>query len=322
MNDVKDLVSRAIEGHAGSVARLISGAERGEIGESEMQRLHAAGSGCYVIGVTGVPGSGKSTLVAALIRHQQARRLNMAVLAVDPTSSYSGGALLGDRIRMSALAGDPPVFIRSMATRGNLGGLALATGDAVTILAASGRDVVIVETVGVGQDEVDIAKASHTTILVSVPGLGDDVQSMKSGVLEIADIHAVNKSDMQGSDKVVAELKEMLRLGGDVEPGHWRPPVVSLSALTDDGVDRLIDAIDGHRAWLQDSGHWGVRESQIAESRIRLALTEMLMKRIQDPAGSAGLREVVDAVRKGHMSPRTAATRLIDSSSMARAFDE
>lgn len=305
-------MGQAVNGDLTAAARLITSAERGALSDVDMGRLHAASEHCHVIGVTGASGSGKSTLVAALARTHRSHGRRLAVLAVDPTSPYSGGAILGDRIRMSELSDDPEFFVRSMATRGTMGGLARATGDAVTILAASGRDMVIIETVGVGQDEVEIATASHTTVVVSVPGLGDDVQAMKAGVLEIADIHVVNKADLDGADRVIAQLRDMLRLGRPTPATDWCPPVLAVSARDRDGIDELVAAVDDHRTWLVDNGQWAVRESEIAEARIRAALTELLMQRVEDPTTSADLRAAIDAVRRRRTSPRAAAAQLLD----------
>ena len=204
-----------------------------------------------------MPGSGKSTLVAKLAAEMRRTDRRVGIVAIDPSSPFSGGAILGDRIRMSEVCGDPGVFVRSMATRGALGGLARGTLDAVDILDAAGYEIVIVETVGVGQDEVDIARAAHTTVVVSAPGLGDDIQAIKAGILEIADIHVVAKSDRPDADRTVDRPKSMLAMGPPSKSsGDWQPPVLRTSALSGDGIVALRDAIDAHRAALEgERGH-------------------------------------------------------------------
>src|SRR5215217_3746892 len=249
----EELVERAIDGHVPSIARLISRLENrgGPEGDAILKRLHAEGGRAHVIGITGAAGSGKSTLVTALARELRARDKTVGIVAVDPSSSITGGSILGDRIRMQEHTLDPGVFVRSMSTRGSLGGLSRATIDAVTVLDASGRDVVIIETVGVGQDEVDVVQAAHTVAVVSVPGMGDDIQAIKAGLLEIADLHVVNKADRPDTDRTVAELRTMLGL---VPAGDWELPILPTDARDGTGIAELVDAFDAHREWLADSG--------------------------------------------------------------------
>ena len=250
--DVDQLVEGVLAGDRRAVARAISFVEDGS---SELPALSA---GVYprtgrasTIGLTGAPGVGKSTLAAALVGAARARDLRVAVLAVDPTSPYTGGALLGDRVRMQEHATDPGVFIRSMATRGHLGGMALAAPEAVRILDAAGYDLVVVETVGVGQAEVDVAAATDTAVVVLAPGLGDAVQMAKAGILEVADVFVVNKEDREGAGEVVRELHQMLHLGATRE---WDPPVLTTTATTRDGLDDLWNEIERHRTWATDAG--------------------------------------------------------------------
>ena len=253
MRSDEELVERAIDGHVPSVARLISRLEsRGREGDAILQRLHAEGGEAHVIGITGAAGSGKSTLVTALARELRKRGKTVGIVAVDPSSSISGGSILGDRIRMQEHALDPGVFVRSMSTRGSLGGLSRATIDAVTVLDASGRDVVIIETVGVGQDEVDVVQAAHTVAVVSVPGMGDDIQAIKAGLLEVADLHVVNKADRPDTDRTIAELRNMLGLGPAPATGSCRscPPSPATARASPSSPTRF----EAHRAWLDGLG--------------------------------------------------------------------
>src|SRR5262245_38056859 len=222
-----DLVAGVLAGETRAIARLLTRAEAADDeGKPALEAIFRHAGRAHVIGITGVPGSGKSTLVAKLTAEIRRTGRRVGIVAIDPSSPFSGGAILGDRIRMGDVARDPGVFVRSMATRGALGGLARGTLDAVDILDAAGFETVVIETVGVGQDEVDVARAAHTTVVVSSPGLGDDIQAIKAGILEIADIHVVGKSDRPDADKTAADLKAMLALGAPTQrSGSWRPPV-------------------------------------------------------------------------------------------------
>lgn len=284
----------------------------------------------YVIGVTGSPGAGKSTLTDRLIAHYRQAGKKVGVIAVDPTSPFTGGAILGDRIRMQGHATDKGVFIRSLATRGNLGGLSRATGDCLLVLDAYGCDVVIVETVGVGQDEIDIAQLAHTTVVVLVPGMGDDIQAIKAGILEVADVFAVNKADLDGADRVVRELKVMLELRHAVRappldhdahhnmvrakaegraleavqgPPEWEPAIQKVIAAKDQGVDELVAAIERHREFLDSSGQRGVRERGRALAQFLALLRERLVRaglerlerergQLEDVAGRIARRQI------------------------------
>src|SRR5204862_947254 len=222
----------------------------------------------YTVGLTGSPGVGKSSLAEQLVRAARARDRTVAVLAIDPTSPFSGGALLGDRLRMQAHATDPGVFIRSMATRGHLGGMALAAPEALRVLDASGKDLIIVETVGVGQAEVEVASATDTTLVVVSPGWGDAVQVAKAGILEIADVFVVNKSDKEGAGEAARDLRHMLKMGAEAP---WTPPVVQTSAATGDGIDDLWEAIDQHRKHLESTG----RGEELRRARLLAEVEEM-----------------------------------------------
>ena len=265
-----DLLPRIEKGETFAVARLISRAEAGVAEAREaLGSIYRKAGRAHVVGITGVPGSGKSTLVGVLVAKLRARGESVAVVAIDPSSPYSGGAILGDRIRMADVALDPGVFIRSMATRGATGGMAHAALDVVDVLDVAGFDWIVIETVGVGQDEVEIAHASHTTVVVSAPGLGDEVQAIKAGILEIADIHVVSKCDRSDANRTMADLKMMLK---DAMPqdGNWRPPVVGISSLKAEGFEQLLDAITRHRDAL--SGQAGDKRRR-AIARFRLSKT-------------------------------------------------
>jgi LAO/AO transport system kinase len=284
---IVDQIADVEAGNQVALARLITRLENRPLGSKmpEVAFLYGRPESAHVIGVTGPAGSGKSTLVGALARQMASPSVSLGILAVDPSSPISGGALLGDRIRMSGLSADSDVFIRSMATRGMLGGLAPAVFDAVAALAVSGRTHVIIETVGVGQDEVEIASAAQTTIVVSVPGLGDHVQAMKAGLLEVADIHVVNKADLPGADKVSAELLDMLRGQVGDEQG-WVPPVVATSLEQGRGIEEVVDAMEQHRSWLTSSGDGERRRRSLVERRLRSAVLEIVTRRfdgVPDP---------------------------------------
>ncbi len=305
-----DLAKRVLAGEVPAIARMISWAERGALdGAGEFAEIYRAGGGARVVGITGPPGAGKSTLVAALGSELRRRGLTLGVVAVDPTSPYSGGSVLGDRIRMQALWDDPDVFIRSMATRGALGGLSRATADAVAILDAAGKDVVLVETVGVGQDEVEIAQAAHTVVVVSAPGLGDEVQTLKAGVLETADVHVVNKADRPGADRTIAELKSMLALGS---PGAWPLPVLPTCAETGQGVADLVDALVGHHQWLVTSGGLDERRRLIARHRLKTLVTALLHERLDRPVPGSALETGVEALARRTSDPWTVANALLE----------
>jgi LAO/AO transport system kinase len=274
-----DLAQRVLRGDRRAVARAISLVEDGapELADLSAALYPHTGS-AYTIGLTGSPGVGKSSLVSALAKAARARDVTVAVLAIDPTSPFSGGALLGDRVRMQSHATDPGVFIRSMATRGHLGGMALAAPEAIRILDASGRDLVIVETVGVGQAEVEIATAADTTLVVVAPGWGDAVQVAKAGILEIADVFVVNKADRDGTNDAVRDLNLMVRQG---PRGPWTPPVVRTSTVTGEGVDDLWDAIAKHRAHGESSGDLAGRRGR----RLLEEVQSMVAARLHDEVG-------------------------------------
>ena len=306
-----DLVPGVLAGEIRAIARLLT---RAEAGDDEcrpaLEVIFRHAGRAHVVGITGVPGSGKSTLVAKLAAEIRRTGRRIGIVAIDPSSPFSGGAILGDRIRMGDVAADPGVYVRSMATRGALGGLARGTLDAVDILDAAGYDLVVIETVGVGQDEIEVVRAAHTTVVVSAPGLGDDIQAIKAGILEIADIHVVSKSDRPGADSTRADLKSMLTMGpSSTRSGDWQVPVLSSCALSGDGVVALRDAIDAHRAALDACGAMAARRAEINERRLFLAGEEILrgaLSRQRD--GRVG--ELIALLDARVLGPHAAAKRL------------
>ena len=316
----RELEAGVIKGDTRAIARLLTRAESGTAeARASLDAMYAHAGRAHVVGITGVPGSGKSTLVARLAAALRSAGRKVAIVAVDPSSPFSGGAILGDRIRMGALAGDPGVYVRSMATRGALGGLARGTLEAVDILDAAGFDVVMIETVGVGQDEVDVARAAHTTVVVSAPGLGDDIQAIKAGILEIADIHVVSKCDRPDANRTIADLKNMLALGlgpdtrksgSDPVLPRWRPPVVATSSLRDEGVSELLAAIDRHREAMQASGEIEARRTSIAERRM-LAAGEQILREQFARHRDGKIAALLDDVKARTLSPHSAAEALL-----------
>ena len=307
-----DLVQPALDGKVVAVARLLTRAENGgdEVFEA-LGEIYRHTGRAHIVGITGVPGSGKSTLMALLTQHIRKSGRRVGIVAVDPTSPFSGGAILGDRIRMNQLTGDPGVFIRSMATRGAQGGLARTTLDVVDVLDAAGFEVVLIETVGVGQDEIDVVQAAHTTVVISAPGLGDDIQMVKAGVLEIADIHAVSKCDRSDANRTITDLKDMLRMNAASESFGWQLPVIATSGETGEGVDQLVAKIDAHLRFLKKTGRLRQRQQRIAEQRLLKAAEELLRDefgRHRDGSVATLVRRLMS--RQSH--PHAAAKRLID----------
>ncbi|WP_205470960.1 methylmalonyl Co-A mutase-associated GTPase MeaB [Nocardioides sp. SYSU D00038] len=310
---VPDLVARARDGESRAVARLISLVEdESPLLREVMAALAPYGSRARVVGITGSPGVGKSTSTNALVRELRAAGRRVGVLAVDPSSPFSGGALLGDRVRMGDHALDEGVYIRSMAARGHLGGLAWTTPQALRVLDAAGFDVVLIETVGVGQSEVEVAGLADTTVVLLAPGLGDGIQAAKAGILEIGDLYVVNKADRDGADQVRRDLRSMLKLAERTE-GAWRPPVLATVAQSGRGVAEVVAALDDHHAWLSEHGELERRRVRRARDEIEaIALTALR-------AGWAGVHGATDldvlaaAVVGGETDPYAAADRLLES---------
>ncbi len=303
-------MQQALAGERRALARLLSLVENGEPEGREALRLLYPHSGrAHVVGITGAAGSGKSTLIFALARALRAQGKKVGVVAVDPTSPFTRGALLGDRIRMQGLTSDPGVFIRSMASRGAIGGLAPATMDMVTVLDAVGKDVVIVETVGAGQDEVEIMDAAHTVVVVTVPGMGDEIQALKAGIFEIAHILVVNKADLPRADLLARQLAEFVNL--EREDG-WRVPVVQTVAIREDGVAPLVEALAAHRQHLLSTTALERVRRQQARRRLLSAVHRQLWEMVRETVAlEGGWEEVVEAVARREVDPFTAAQELV-----------
>jgi LAO/AO transport system kinase len=336
------LAARVLAGDVRAASRLMRHVDDGEPSAvAELQSLFPHTGQAYVLGVTGSPGAGKSTLTDRLVAGLRAKGKTVGVLCVDPTSPFTGGAILGDRIRMQEHATDDGVFIRSLATRGALGGLSRATGDCIRILDAMGRNVVVVETVGVGQDEIDVAQMAHTTVVVTVPGMGDDIQAIKAGILEVADVFVVNKADLDGADRTVRELRQMLELRhavraspgdhdsrhrrirtpaadeklahpGEAGPREWEPPILKVVATRDQGVREALEAIERHRIFLDETGQRAVRERSRAKMQFVALLRERLLRealgRLEREQGR--LEEVAAAIVEHRADPYALAEQL------------
>lgn len=311
--DIDDLVRHARHGQARAVARLISLIEDGA---PELRALAAAlapdTGRAQIVGITGPPGVGKSSTVSGLIAALRVAGRRVGVLAVDPSSPFSGGALLGDRVRMQDHATDSGVFIRSMATRGQLGGIAWATPQALRVLAAAGCDEVLVETVGVGQSEVEVAALADTTLVLLAPGMGDGVQAAKAGILEVADIFVVNKADREGADQTVRDLKHIISLGrqGCAGPG-WRPPIVRTVATKAEGLDELVGAISEHRKWMRGHGELDARRQRRAEAEVEAIAMAQLHGKLGDVLRGNALPGLAKRVVVGELDVYRAADELI-----------
>jgi LAO/AO transport system kinase len=311
--DVADLVARARDGNARAVARLIS------LVEDASPQLRAVASAlapltgrAMVIGLTGSPGVGKSTSTSLLVAAYRRQGKRVGVLAVDPSSPFSGGALLGDRVRMQEHATDPDVFIRSMATRGHLGGLAWATPQALRVLDAAGFDVVLIETVGVGQSEVEVVSLADTTLVLLAPGMGDGIQAAKAGILEVADVFVVNKADRDGADQVVRDLKYMISLGRREKEGPaWRVPIVSTVASRGKGVADVVEAVEHHQTWMADHGELERRRTARAAAEVEAIALAELRNRMGDLRGGDALDQFAKRVMTGELDPYTAADAMI-----------
>jgi LAO/AO transport system kinase len=318
-----ELIERLLTGDRRAIARLITIIENdGAEAQEALAALYPHTGRAHIVGVTGAPGTGKSTLVNELAQvyrqrnHTVGGQTSLGIIAVDPTSPFSGGALLGDRIRMRDLFGDPGIFIRSMATRGSLGGLARATADAIKVLDAAGYQTIFVETVGAGQAEVDIAKAAHTTIVVEAPGLGDDIQAIKAGITEIADIFVVNKADREGADSAAMTLQMILDLNHHSRLSSqglsWRPPICKTIALRGEGIGAVVEAIEEHAAYLRESGNLQRRERERVEGELRSILTQEMARSFFERLDEAQFDSLVDSIIRRELDPYSAAALLLE----------
>jgi LAO/AO transport system kinase len=309
--DVPELVGRARDGDARAVARLISLVEdESPVLREVMAALAPHAGHAHVVGITGSPGVGKSTSTSALVGELRGAGKRVGVLAVDPSSPFSGGALLGDRVRMQDHALDRDVFIRSMASRGHLGGLAWTTPQALRVLDAAGCDVILIETVGVGQSEVEVAGLADTTLVLLAPGMGDGIQAAKAGILEIGDLYVVNKSDREGADTLRRELRSMLALADRAE-GDWRPPIVKTVAAKGEGLDEVVVEIDRHAEWLRSTGELAARRTRRARDEIEAIALTALRTRWGDVHGRSELDDLAAAVAAGESDPYAAAETLL-----------
>jgi LAO/AO transport system kinase len=320
-----DIVQRLLANDRRAVARLITWIENGDARAREaLGELFPHTGRAHIIGVTGAPGTGKSTLVSALAKEERKRGYTVGIISVDPTSPFTGGALLGDRIRMMDLSGDAGVYMRSMASRGSVGGLALATNDAIRVLDAFGKDKIFVETVGAGQAEVDIAKTAHTVIVIEAPGLGDEIQAFKAGILEIADVFVVNKADREGADKTANALKTMLDLGNTMKqqslakalnPSQvslWRPPILKTIANEEQGIIPLADELDKHWQHLKDSGQLAVRERERIVDELHDLLARELLRQRLAQVGEKNFARVIDDITQRKVDPHSATQRILN----------
>jgi LAO/AO transport system kinase len=308
---VRQLIERAQSADARALARLVSLVENGS-GELRpiMKALAPLTGRARVIGLTGAPGVGKSTVTSALVSVYRERGLRVGVLAVDPTSPFTGGALLGDRVRMQDHATDPDVFIRSMASRGHLGGLARATPQALRVLDGAGFEVLLVETVGVGQAEVEVAALADTTLVIVAPGMGDAIQAAKAGILEIADVFGVNKADKPGAQETVRDLRTMIGMARRGE-GDWKPPIVTTVAVKGEGIGELAGKVDAHWSWLDATGEGGARRRARAREEISAIAIAELRRRVAALPGEWRLDALASKVADGELDPFTAADELV-----------
>ncbi|HEX9076794.1 MAG TPA: methylmalonyl Co-A mutase-associated GTPase MeaB [Anaerolineae bacterium] len=306
-----DWIERVRAGNPRAVARALSAVERGgEEARAVVAAVFPLTGRAHIVGVTGAPGTGKSTLVNEIAKSYRRRGQRVGIIAVDPTSPFTGGAILGDRLRMQDLAGDAGAFIRSMATRGNLGGLASATADSVKVLDAAGFEVILVETVGAGQSEVDIARNAHTTVVVEAPGLGDDIQAIKAGILEIADVLVVNKADREDASATIAALEMNLNLKPKAA-NDWRPPVLRTIAIKGEGVELVLDWISKHRSYLESEHRLESKERARLRAELELVVQREMMARIFHGVNSARIESMVDKIVARELDVYKAAEQLM-----------
>ena len=308
---MKNIIERLLAGDRLALARMITLIENeAPQARSHLAELHQHTGKGHIVGVTGSPGAGKSTLVTHLVRELRRRDKKVGVVAIDPSSPFSGGAILGDRIRMMELSGDPNVFIRSMASRGNLGGLSASTRDVVRAMDASGYDPVIIETVGTGQAEVEVMRSAQTVLVVVAPGMGDDIQAIKAGILEIADIFVVSKADKAGADQTVAELAMLLSLDANRKKVTWRIPILKTSVVKERGIAELVDTIAKHQVYLHESGMLAQRAERQVRSEIQNLIIQAVARALQDKVSAEEWRTLLEDVSKRERDPYSVASEL------------
>jgi LAO/AO transport system kinase len=306
-----ELANALLSGNRRALARGITTVETGGAPARELlSAVYARTGRAHIVGITGAPGAGKSTLVNALALHWRRAGKTIGIIAVDPTSPFSGGAILGDRIRMQPLGGDLGIFIRSMASRGRLGGIARATGDAIDLLDAAGFEIVLVETVGAGQSEVEIASSAHTTMVIEVPGMGDDVQAIKAGILEIADIFVINKADRPDADATMRQLRAMLHLGG-APRDDWEPPILAAVAMRAEGIEAIAAAVERHLEHLRATGQKAAREQARAAREFQLIVQETALERMRSRLADADWDALVTRIAAREIDPYSAAQEML-----------
>ncbi len=313
---MQDIVERLLHGDRRALARMVTLIENNTPNARRfLAELHQHAGKAHIVGVTGAPGAGKSTLVTRLVRELRRRERKVGVVAIDPTSPFTGGAILGDRIRMMELAGDPNVFIRSMASRGSLGGLSAATRDVVRAMDAAGYDPIIIETVGTGQAEVEVMRTAQTVLVVSAPGMGDEVQAIKAGILEIADIFVVSKGDKPGADQTVAELAMLLSLDPmrrthDKSKLYWRIPVLKTSAIKDQGIPQVVDAMEQHRTYLLESDMMTTRAQRQVRSEVQALVLQAVVEALKTATDEEEWQQLVTAITNRDCDPYSVAQEL------------
>jgi len=309
-------VEKVVAGDVRSVARLLRDIDDGMPGVRQtLKELYPYTGRAYVLGITGAPGVGKSTLVDQMLSHIRKQDKTVGVLAVDPTSPFSGGAILGDRVRMQRHSMDEGVFIRSLATRGHFGGLTQSTRGAIDVLDAMGKDYIIVETVGVGQDEVEVVKSAHTTVIVVIPGMGDDIQAIKAGILEVGDIFLINKADREGADKTLSDLRMMINMDQRrYDDGGWKPPILKAEAVFDKGVAELLEEIENHRRYMMESAtgmHFRKRKDKVREELAEMVKNRLIQEVFEQLTKSGEFENAVESIVEGKIDPYTAADNLV-----------
>lgn len=308
---MQNIIERLLSGDRRALARMVTLIENeAPVAVKYLTELHRHGGNAHIIGVTGSPGAGKSTLVARLVREYRKQECKVGVIAIDPTSPFTGGAILGDRIRMMELAGDPNIFIRSMASRGNLGGLSASTRDVVRAMDAAGYDPIIIETVGTGQAEVEVMRTAQTVFVVVAPGMGDDIQAIKAGILEIADIFVVSKMDKPGADQTVAELSMLLSLDPNRRKAGWRIPIVKTSALKEQGFAELVESAHQHRSYLLESGMMQSRAQRQVRSELQALILQAVSKSLRETVSEEEWRDLIDDITKRERDPYSVALEL------------